>query len=598
MSKQDKEVYTRRAFILAAGKVTLASALVSRLFYLQVWRSDHYKTLANGNRIRLELTSPLRGLIKDRNGNALASNIKSFRVVMVPQDVPDLTAALNQVSQVVDLSEESKAQLYQKTRKVPKSMPIAIKEDLDWDQVARIEVRTPTLPGIYVEEGLNRHYPNSASFAHILGYVQTPDETKINENVAYKLPGAKIGKVGLENHFEETLFGTPGYREIEVNSRGKEIRKLSKKDTLKGQDLSLSIDRDLQMQIFARLSNEQSASAVVLKIPSGEILAMSSNPSFDPNLFVQGVNQQQWTQWMENPYKPLLNKTIQGEYAPGSIFKLVVGLAALENNIITEDEKIFCPGYMMQGNHKFHCWKKHGHGNKTLVHAMRDSCDVFFYEIAKRVGIEKIAAMAKQLGLGRETGLELQEERSGLVPDKQWKKKRFGNSWTIGETVLAGIGQGYMLATPLQLALLGARIATGQTTKPTLLLNNEEATHTPLNIKKRNLNLMMKGMNLAVNSATGTARMASIDIPGWSLGGKTSTSQVRRVSLKEREKGRTSIPWHLRDHAMFMGIAPMENPKYIVALVVEHGGWASKAAVPIAKDIANMLYEFDRKGSI
>lgn len=598
MSKQGNQIFTRRAFILAAGKITLTSMLVSRLFYLQVWRSDHYKILADGNRIRLNFSPPLRGLIRDRNGQILADNTKSFRVVMVRQDVPNVHQALAQISQVVEISDSSKEHILEMLKKVPKFMPVSLHENLNWEQVANIEVRAPELPGIYVDEGLSRSYPNGLCLAPVLGYVQIPDEAKVKENIVYKLPGTKVGKTGIEKYFEESLFGEPGYSEVEVNARGQEIRTLNEVEIVKGKELHLSLDLTLQSQIYERLSQESSACAVVLKIPSGEVLAMSSTPSFDPNLFTQGVSHQQWSNWMESPYKPLLNKVVQAEYAPGSIFKLVTGLAALEHKVITERDQIFCKGYIELGNHHFHCWKKHGHGYETIAGAMRDSCDIFFYEIAKRVGIEKIATMARLLGFGEKTGLELPEERAGLVPDKEWKKRRLGTSWTVGETIIAGIGQGYLSATPMQLAILGARLATkGLAISPTLLLQEEgkEREFSHLKLDSKNINLLLEGMNLAVNAPSGTASRTRINVPGWSLGGKTSTAQVRRVTQQERKEGRKSIPWHLRDHAMFMGVAPMENPKYVMVLVVEHGGWSSASAVPAARDVIRMIYDFDKR---
>lgn len=600
MSKQQgKQLFSRRAFILAAGKVALSSILFGRLFYLQIWQSDYYKTLSTGNRVRLDFTCPLRGVIKDRKGEILADNIKDFRLVLVREETPDLEYTMDKVCQILSLEDTTREKLTENIKCSPRSLPVSLYENMSWEQVAEIEVRAPEIEGAYVEEGSRRSYTLNHGLAHVLGYVQTPDVEKAKENMAFRLPGAKVGKTGIEKYYDEHLLGKPGFSEIEVNARRQVVRQLKHHPSTSGHELNLTIDKQLQSQFFERLSQEKSACAVVMDVNTGEILALTSAPSFDPNLFVTGVKTDIWKEWMESPYKPLINKVTQAEYAPGSIFKLAVGLAGLEHKVMTPEEKIHCAGYMELGTHRFHCHCFHktggGHGAVNLVEAIRDSCDVYFYDIAKRVGIDNISAMAKRMGFGSKTGLELKDERAGLMPTKDWKKEKYKKSWTAGETVISGIGQGYLLATPLQLALFGCRLATNKKITPSLI-GGCHRSFEDLGINKQHLDQILLGMDMAVNSPQGTARRAQINENGWTMAGKTSTSQVRRISKQERQQKNLTIdPWNLRDHAMFMGYAPVSNPKYAMALVIEHGGWSSAAAVPVVKDLIRILYAYDQE---
>jgi penicillin-binding protein 2 len=596
--QQGKQLFSRRAFVLATGKVALTSVLFGRLFYLQVWQSDHYKTLSQGNRVRLDFMTPLRGVITDRKGEILADNVKNFRLVMLREETPDVDAVFTRVSQIVQIEPSTQERLLETIKRGPKSIPVSVYDNLTWEQVAEIEVRAPEIPGAYVEEGSKRSYVLGPGMGHVLGYVQTPDVEKAKENMAFRLPGAKVGKIGIERYFDDHLLGKPGYSEIEVNARRQVVRELNHHPSVSGAELQLTLDKQLQSRFFDRLSEEKSASAVVIEVNTGDVLAMVSVPSFDPNLFVTGVKNDLWQEWMESPYKPLINKVTQAEYAPGSIFKLVVGLAGLEHNVMSPDEQIFCKGYMELGTHRFHCHKKHGHGNENLTTAIRDSCDIYFYEIAKRLGIDKISAMATRMGFGSKTGLELKDERPGLMPTKAWKKERHKRSWTTGDTVNAGIGQGYLLTTPMQLALFGCRLVTNRAVTPTLIKTGRDCVRQfdSLALRDPSRDLILEGMDMAVNSPQGTAYRAHIDIDGWSMAGKTSTSQVRRVSRQERlSKDKIIDPWHLKDHAMFMGYAPMVNPKYAMAVVIEHGGWSSDAAVPVVRDLIRILHAYDLK---
>lgn len=594
MPKKLQQLYSRRSFMTFSLKVGLTSLLAGRLFYLQVWKSDHYKTLSNGNRIRLVYSCPRRGILKDRNLKVLAGSRKNFRVIMYRDEINRALSAKDKICQIVDIDPTSFEEIVNKARKLPRSIPMMIRDNLDWDTVAEIEVNSHELPGIKIEEGEVRSYPLGDKASSILGYVSPPNQEEAQKNMSLSLPGVKIGKKGIEKVYDEHLFGEHGFSEVEVNSRGQIVRELKKQPSLNGHDLVLSLDRTLQERFHDRLSQEESASAVLIKIEGREVLAMASFPACDPNAFVNGVPHSTWNEWIKSPYHPLLNKTIQAEYAPGSIFKCVVALAALEHGIINQNSHVFCPGHYELGNHRYHCWKKHGHGNVDVVAALQHSCDVFFYQVARKLGIEKISETARKMGFGQNSGIEVFEEKIGLVPDKTWKKKRHGKSWAVGDTVVAGIGQGYLLATPMQMAQLAATLADkGSFCEATLLLNKRKDKKTSEScFTPHNINLIQEGLYKVVKE--GTARTASLGVEGWSLAGKTSTTQVRRMTKKEREFGFENVPWHHRDHAMFMGFAPYENPKYALSIVVEHGGWGSKAAVPIARDLMKMVYAYDQ----
>ena len=587
--------FSRRVAFLGGGKVLLLSLLAGRMYQLQVIESDKYKTLADENRINLRLLPPPRGTIVDRYGRALAVNQENYRVILVAEQVNDINTMLDTLSGIISLEDYERHRILREVRRRRGFVPVTVRENLDWRDVSRIEVNAPDLPGLSIEVGQSRQYPFAEDFAHVLGYVSAVSEKEVTGDPLLELPGFKVGKNGVERVFDLNLRGKAGNTQVEVNAVGRVIRELSRQEGQPGVDLRLTIDRDLQKLAADRLKEEKSASAVILDVHNGDVLALSSVPGFDPNEFVTGLSSKTWRRLINDPYAPLTNKAISGLYAPGSTFKMVVALAALEARIVAPDHRVFCRGHTQLGNARFHCWKRHGHGWQDMYDAHQNSCDVYFYDIAKRIGIDRIAAMATRFGLGTKTGIELPSEKGGVIPTRAWKKALIGTAWQQGETLISGIGQGFILTTPLQLAVMTARIANGgKAVLPRLIRaaevdgKEEEPVFKDLGISKRSLEVVREGMLRVTNVQQGTAYRARISEEGMEMSGKTGTAQVRRISKAERD---TQVlknherPWRERDHALFVGYAPSDNPRYAVSVIVEHGGGGSKVAAPIARDL-------------
>ncbi|WP_448203190.1 penicillin-binding protein 2 [Azospirillum sp. sgz302134] len=585
---------TRRAAVLGGIKLAGLSALVGRLYYLQVVESARYTMLAEENRISLRLVAPSRGTIVDRFGTPLAMNQQNYRVVVVSERTRNIQDTLDKVSKIVPLTDTDRRRVMRELHRKRRFVPVTVRENLTWEQVATIEMNTPDLPGVAIEVGEIRHYPHSDATAHILGYVGAVSESELNGDPVLSLPGFRIGKAGMEKFHEKALRGTAGTSQLEVNAVGRVIRELSRDEGQPGREVQLTIDIGLQRYVQQRLSQETSAAAVVMDVHTGGIYALCSHPSYDPNQFTMGINAELWEELLSNPATPLNNKAVAGQYPPGSTFKPVVALAALESGLISRTHSVFCPGHMDLGDHRFHCWKKGGHGTVDVVGALRHSCDVFFYDVARRIGIDRIAEMAHRFGMGELTGLDLPHERAGLIPSVEWKKGALGKSWSPGESLIAAIGQGYVLSTPLQLAAMTARLANGgYAVKPHLTrqikgLATEQASWPPMGVKKENLDLIMRGMFEVTNAPNGTAYRARITEPGFEMAGKTGSAQVRRITMAERNSGvkkNEDLPWRERDHALFISYAPVSAPRYACSVFVEHGGGGSTAAGPIARDI-------------
>lgn len=587
----------RRAAMLAGGKLMLLSALVGRMYYLQAIESERYATLAEENRINLRLLPPPRGRIVDRYGAPMAINQRNYRVVLNAEDVRDAEAMLDVLGSIINIGPGERRRILRDIRRQRSFVPVTLRENLDWDEVARIEVNSPDLPGITIDVGQSRYHPHAGDTAHILGYVAAVSEGEINNDPLLELPGFRIGKSGIEKIHDLALRGTGGSSQVEVNALGRVIRELSRQDGQPGAEVNLTIDLGLQQMVSRRLGDE-SAAVVVIDVHDGDILAMASTPGFDPNAFNKGLSSDQWKDLVSDVKAPLTNKAISGNYAPGSTFKMAVALAALDKGVITPKSEVFCRGYTELGDAKFHCWKKGGHGTVNLDRAITESCDVFFYEAALRTGINRISTMAKRLGLGQVLELDLPGEQAGLMPTHEWKRAAMGVPWQSGETMLAGIGQGYMLVTPLQLAVMTARLVNGGfAVMPHLTgnvkisgahINNKPVKPASLDLPPAHMTLIREGMEAVVNSPNGTAFRARIDKPGYEMGGKTGTVQVRRISKAEREQGvrkNEDLPWKERDHALFVGYAPLKAPRYAVSVVVEHGGGGSSMAAPIGRDI-------------
>ncbi|HEX9646633.1 MAG TPA: penicillin-binding protein 2 [Alphaproteobacteria bacterium] len=591
-----QRLFARRTVLLAAGKLALLSVLGGRLYYLQVVQGHQYRLLAEDNRINIKLLSPPRGRIFDRFGAELAVNRQNYRLVLVPEQAGDTDATLAAVGGYVPLGEDELERVRAEIARKRAFVPVVLREHLSWRQVAAIEINAPYLPGISIEVGQLRQYPHAAALAHVLGYVAAVSESELTGDPLLELPDFRIGKNGVEKIHDLSLRGRAGTQQVEVNAHGRVIRELSRQEGRPGDDVKLTLDLGLQEFAAARLGAE-SAAAAVLDIATGEVLALTSTPGFDPNLFNQGLTRKQWNELVENPRAPLINKAIAGQYPPGSTFKVVAALTALDSGLLGPGHSVYCPGHLQLGNRRFHCWKKGGHGRLAMVEAISRSCDVYFYDVALKVGVDRLAEMAHRLGLGARLGLDLPGEAAGLMPTQAWKRATYGEPWHKGETLNTGIGQGYVLTTPLQLAVACARIAGGRAVVPRLALDvRHDGAEAPaaapaaalLGIDPAALEIVRAGMNKVVNDRTGTAWRARIEDEALAMAGKTGTSQVRRISKREHETGvvkNEDKPWAERDHALFIAFAPVAAPRYACAVVVEHGGGGSAVAAPMVRDI-------------
>lgn len=597
--------FTRRAALLAGGQFGLLAALVGRMYYLQVVESERYHMLAEENRINMRLLPPSRGRILDRFGVPVAINEQNYRVLIKSENTPDVSAVLDRLAMIIPINADEKTRILKEIRRKKKFVPVTVREFLDWEHVARLEVNAPDLPGVTIDVGERRFYPNGIAAAHVLGYVGAPRREDLTGDPLLELPGFRIGRSGVERAFDKPLRGTAGASQLEVNAVGRVIRELDRQEGEAGRDVVLTMDMALQRSAMRRLGDESGA-VIVMDIETGGLIVQASTPSFDPNAFTEGLSNAQWRALADNERAPLRNKAIAGEYAPGSTFKMVVALAALEEGVITPKTSFFCPGHLELGDGKFHCWKRHGHGHVDLVRSISESCDVYYYEIARKVGIDKIAEMSARFGLGTDLGLDVPGERTGLVPTKSWKRAVIGQPWVLGETLVAGIGQGFVLTTPLQLVTMTARMVNGgkavfphvarDVARRGELTERVPREQASIGVDAGHLELMMKAMAEVTQDPRGTAYAARIKVPGLSMAGKTGTAQVRRITRREREVGvRTNeeLPWRFRDHALFVGYGPVEKPRYAIAVVVEHGGGGSSVAAPIARDILTETLERD-----
>lgn len=584
------KVLIRRSLIMALIKFLLLMVIIARLYYLQVYQADRYKTLADENRISTRLLVLPRGIIFDRNGVTIASNQQNFQALIVAEQAPNVQETLDAFKKIMPLSEAEEERIKKDLKRNRSFVPIKIRDNLSWEEVSRIQLNAPDLPGIVIDEGLTRYYPFGAGMAHILGYVSSVSDKDVKDDPLLEVPGFKIGKSGIEKYLEKALRGESGNLKLEVNAYGRIMKEIERVDGIPGKDVQLTIDSRLQQKAF-ELFGEESGAAVLLDVHTGEILAFVSAPSFDPNMMTQGLSTEDWNALLHNERNPLTDKAISGQYSPGSTFKMIVALAALEAGVIKPETRTYCAGKMFLGNHAFHCWKKEGHGHLNVVEALQHSCDIFFYETAQKLGIEKIADMARRFGLGSKINIGLENEKAGLIPDKEWKLRRFGEPWQQGESLISGIGQGYILTTPLQLATMTARLVNGgYEIKPTFLKvsDGEKSKIKKIDVSPANLELIKEGMYAVVNKPGGTAWRSQFDYHGQRMGGKTGTTQVRRITMKERREGikkESELPWRLRNHALFVGYAPHDNPKYAVAVLVEHGGGGSSVAAPLAGKI-------------
>jgi penicillin-binding protein 2 len=594
---------TRRALVVGAAQTGVVGVIGWRLHQMQIARADEFRLLAEENRINLRLIPPARGLIFDKNGVPLAVNEQVYRIVMVREDAGDVEDALARLDALIPLDEETRARAREELARHSPFVPVTILERVSWDDIAKVTVNAPALPGITAEVGLSRYYPRGMDTAHVVGYVGPVSDYDLaqmeNPDPLLSIPRFQIGKTGTENKLEPLLRGSAGTRRIEVNALGRVMRELDREEGKAGADIQLTLDARLQAYVEARMDGE-SAAAVVIDCETGDLRAVGNAPSFDPNLFVRGISVADWNALNENIYRPLAAKAVQGAYPPGSTFKMMTALAALRAGVVTPDETIHCGGFTTVSGTRFHCWRKGGHGNVDLHESLKQSCDCYYYELAQRAGIEAIAEMARLFGIGVRHDVPMSAVAQGVAPDRAWKRETRGEEWRIGDTVNASIGQGYVLSSPLQLAVMTARLATGRMISPRLVHSVDGVVQPyqadqSLGINENDLRRIRASMYDVCNHERGTAWGSRIVAEAARMAGKTGTSQVRRITPEERARGVTrneDLPWERRDHALWVNFAPYDTPRFAVAVVVEHGGGGSTAAAPIGRDITlQALYD-------
>ncbi len=591
------QAFSRRAFLLAGAQGLAITALGGRLYYLSVVNGEKYRLRADKNRTSLRLLAPVRGEIFDRKRRQIATNRRDYSVYFIPEQAKEIPKTLRKVGGIIKLSDRRIKRIERQIKRQRKFLPVTVAKGLDWKTFSRVNVDMPNLPGVETDVGLSRYYPQGQSVAHIVGYLASPGENDVGRNPLYQLPGAKVGRQGIEKRFEDELRGEAGSRRVEVNAVGREIRELPpRQEALKGQDLHLTLDMELQEFVLSQLG-EESAGVVVMDVKNGDVLSLASAPTFDPNEFTSGISNANWNGLLNDPRKPLLNKCMTGQYPPGSTVKMVIALAALEQGIITPETKFFCNGKHRLGNNTFHCWQRRGHGHMDLLNAISNSCDIYFYEIAEKLDIDLIAEMSRRFGLGQTFNLGVDGEKEGLVPDRQWKRAVQNQPWHLGETLNVSIGQGAMLATPLQLAVMTSRIASGNEVTPRLIRHSDELNFdpdfNPLQVNPLNMRVARRGMEM-VMEPKGTAHDFRRAKSAIKQAGKTGTAQVRRISKAERETGvlkNEEKPWIARDHALFVGYMPAENPEIAISVLVQHGGGGASKAAPIGRAVLDKAME-------
>jgi penicillin-binding protein 2 len=597
---------TRRGAIIGGVQLIFAGTLAVRMRHLQVEQADQYRLLADENRIKIEMIPPKRGRIFDREGRVLADNEPVYQVTLTRHDAGDVEEVIAKLSHLLELDVDT---LNDATEKMGlrryRFSPVPVADRVTWEEFSRVAANAPALPGVNTEVGQSRIYPRGGAFAHVVGYVQRVRDVNLaryeDPPPVLRLPGFQTGQLGVELEYEDDLRGFAGIKQVEKNANGRVIRELGRQQGTPGADLQLTIDAELQEYVTARLGQE-SASVVIMDLDSGDLRAIASAPTYDPNLFVRGISFSAYKELRENDRRPQASKTVQDAYPPGSTFKMLTALAALDAGLVAPDETVWCPGHLEVSGRRFHCWKGAGHGHMNLEQSLQQSCDVFFYDLALKVGIEKISQMAKRMGIGERPDVPMSAVSAGIAPDRAWKLRERGSEWVIGDSVNAAIGQGYVLASPLQLATMAGRLATGRNITPRLI-KSVNGVETPsragesLGLNENHLRQVRNGMYAVSNTRRGTAFSSRIVAKDMRMAGKTGTSQVRNITAAERARGVTrnaDLPWDRRDHALFVNYAPFDAPKVAVAVVVEHGGGGSEAAAPIARDVTlQALYGTD-----
>jgi len=609
------DVINRRMFIIGAAKVIIFTGIIARLFSLQINDNTKYLTLSDKNRIREWKLPPTRGNIVDYFGNVIAGNLKVYQLHIIPEQVESFNYLLSRLKVLLELSDKKISNILKNKKQLKPWESIIVSENLSWSEFVKVNNYLYDLAGAKPVMTISRNYPFDDIYTHVLGYVSQPNTNDILQNEIIQerfVPGMKVGKLGLEKTLENYLIGTNAIQRYEVNAYGKRINQLEYQKGKQGSKIRLTVDTEVQ-KLSAKLLENKAGSISVMDIYTGEVVAMYSSPSYNPNLFLFGISKDEWALIRNNPLKPLINKTLSGLYSPGSTIKPIVALSALENNIINPSFKVRCTGKTELYDQTFHCWKEKGHGLVGLNNAMKQSCDTYFYEIARLLGVDRLKVTAKKFGLGEKVlGEYFENEKKGLFPNTSWKKNNLGKGWVLGETLITGIGQGYIQTTPLQLCLMTAQIANGgYSIKPKIIVNNNPLnfaqakkamekqslinSNTQLFKDKKNIKIIQEAMFSSTNEIMGTSYRSRIDDPKYQFAGKTGTAQVKRISKRERELDLKleQIPYNDRDHALYVAYGPYKNPRYALSIIVEHGGSGSKAAAPMAKKLFKLIIDRD-----
>ncbi len=594
----------RRMFITGSLKFFIMVGIVSRLFFLQVKENKKYLTLSDKNRIREWKLAPVRGEFHDYFGNVIAGNFEAYQLHVIPEQVEDFRYVIYRLKDLLELSDKEFKKVLKKKNEIKPWETLIVSDNLSWQKFSKINNHLYDLNGVKPVISISRNYPYKENFTHLIGYVSQANVADIENTEIIKknfVPGLKVGKVGLEKSFEEKLIGSNDIERYEVNAYGRRISQLEFQKGEKGKTLRLTIDTEVQ-KLSNELLKDQAGSICVMDIYTGDIVAMHSSPSFDPNLFVFGISKDDWQLIRNDPMKPLVNKTLQGNYSPGSTIKPIVALSALENGIINTNFTVQCKGHkhpLELYGQTYHCWKKQGHGFMNLRNAMKQSCDIYFYEIARKLGVDKLSETAKKFGLGKEVFGDLFSiEKKGLVPNTQWKKNALGKGWLLGETIITGIGQGYIQTTPIQLCLMTAQIGNGgYKIYPKIVVDDKNETPTdkfsPLYKNSKNIKIVQDAMFASTNEVRGTSYKSRINDLKYQFAGKTGTAQVKKITEKDRELDLKTfeIPYEERDHALYVAYGPYKNPRYALSVVVEHGGSGSSTAAPMAKKLFKLIID-------
>jgi len=613
------DIINRRMFIIGAAKIIIFGGLIARLFSLQINDNKKYLTLSDKNRIREWKLPPTRGNIVDYFGNVIAGNLKVYQLHVIPEQVENFNYLISRLRSILQLSEKKVEKIKKKKNQLKPWESLIISENLSWSEFLKINNYLYELVGVKPVMTISRNYPFNDIYTHVLGYVSQPNEDDILANEVIKekfVPGIKVGKLGLEKTLENELIGVNDIQRYEVNAYGKRINQLEYQKGKQGSKIRITLDTEVQ-KLCAELLVNKAGSISVMDIYTGEVIALYSSPSYDPNLFLFGISQDEWQLIRNNPLKPLINKTLSGLYSPGSTIKPIVALSALENNIIDTNFKVRCKGKIELHGQTFHCWKEKGHGTVNLKDAMKQSCDTYFYEIARKLGVDRLKITADKFGLGKKVlGAYFENEKSGQFPDTEWKKNNLGKGWVLGETLITGIGQGYTQTTPIQLCLMTAQIANGgYKINPKIITDDNQLTseeikkavqknnfqpNLPLFDNQNNIKIVQKAMFSSTNELRGTSYRSRIEDPKYQFAGKTGTAQVKRISKRERELDlKTSqIPYNERDHALYVAFGPYKNPRYALSIIVEHGGSGSSTAAPMATKLFKLIidrHEFRKK---